>query len=83
MISGLLDSLVIDCHLCGKVFLQPLIIIHMMVDEAKGVLKLYLHSSLTDLSVVEPCLREPPNSCLVAIDADKTGDVEALDVDVK
>lgn len=55
----------------------------MMVDEAKGVLKLYLHSSLTDLSVVEPCLREPSYSCLVAIDADKTGDVEALDVDVK
>ena len=55
----------------------------MMVDEAKGVLKLYLHSSLTDLSVVEPCLREPPYSCLVAIDADKTRDVEALDVDVQ
>ena len=83
MITGLLDSLMIDSHLFGEVFLQPLVIIHMMVDEAKGVLKLYLHSSLTDLSVVEPCLREPPYSCLVAIDADKTWDVEALDVDVQ
>lgn len=55
----------------------------MVVDEAQGVLKLYLHGSLTDLTVVEPCLGEPSYSCLVTIDADETGNVEALDVDVK
>lgn len=73
----------IDCHLLGKVFLQPLVIIHMVVDETEGILKLYLHGCLTDLAVVEPCLGEPSDSCLVTIDADKTRDVKALDVDVQ
>lgn len=70
----------IDSHLLGEVFLQPFVIIHMVVDKTKGILKLYLHGSLTDLTIVEPCLGEPPYSCLVTIDADETRDVEALDV---
>lgn len=73
----------IDSHLLGEVFLQPFVIIHMVVNEAEGVLKLYLHGCLTDLSVVEPCFGEPSYSCLVAIDADETRYVKALDVDVQ
>lgn len=73
----------IDCHLLGEIFLQPLVIVHKIVDEAQGVLKLYLHGCLADLSVVEPCLGEPSDTCLVAIDADKSRYVEALDVDVQ
>lgn len=46
-------------------------------------MKLYLHGSLTDLTVVEPCLSEPSDSCLVTIDADETRDVKALDIDVQ
>lgn len=72
----------IDRHLLGEVFLQPFVIIHMVVDETEGILKLYLHGSLTDLTVVEPCLGKPSYSCLVTIDADETRNVEALDVDV-
>lgn len=53
------------------------------MNEAKGILKLYLRSSLTDLTVVEPCLGKPPYTCLVSIDADKTRNVEALDVNVE
>ena len=55
----------------------------MVVDETQGILKLYLHSSFAHLTVVEPCLGEPPDTGLVAIDADKTGDVEALDIDIQ
>ena len=55
----------------------------MIMDEAQGVLKLYLHSSFAYLTVVEPCLGEPAYSGLVTIDTDKTWNVEALDVDVK
>ena len=73
----------IDCHLLGEVFLQPFVIIHMVVDKTKGILKLYLHGSLTDLTIVEPCLGEPPYSCLVTIDADETRNVKALDVNVQ
>lgn len=73
----------IDSHLLGEVFLQPFVIVHMVVDKAECVLKLYLHGCLTDLTIVEPCLGEPPYSCLVTIDADETRDVEALDVDVQ
>ena len=73
----------INSHLFGEVFFQPFVIVHMVVDETEGVLKLYLHGCLTDLTVVEPCLGEPPYSCLVTIDADETRDVKALDVDVQ
>lgn len=73
----------IDSHLLGEVFLQPFVIVHMVVDETKGVLKLYLHGCLSDLTVVEPCLGEPSDSCLITIDADETRNVEALDVDVQ
>ena len=73
----------IDCHLLGKVFLQPLVIVHMVVDETEGILKLYLHGCLTDLTVVEPCLSEPSDSCLVTIDADETRDVKALNIYIK
>ena len=55
----------------------------MIMDETEGVLKLYLHGSLTDLSIVEPCFGEPSYSCLVTIDADETRNVKALDVDVQ
>ena len=73
----------IDSHLLGKVFLQPLVIVHMVVDETEGILKLYLHGCLTDLTVVEPCLSEPSDSCLVTIDADETRDVKALNIYIK
>ena len=73
----------IDCHLLGKVFLQPLVIIHMVMDETECVLKLNLHGSLTDLTVVEPSLGEPSDSCLVTIDADETRDVKALNIYIK
>lgn len=53
------------------------------MDETEGILKLYLHSRLADLTVVEPRLGEPPYARLVAIDADETRDVEALYVDVE
>ena len=73
----------IDSHLLGEVFLQPFVIIHMVVDKTKGILKLYLHGCLTDLTVIEPCFGVPSYSSLVTIDADETRDVKALDVDVQ
>ena len=55
----------------------------MVVDETQGILKLYLYGCFAHLTVVEPCFGEPPDTSLVAIDADKTGDVEALDVNIQ
>lgn len=73
----------IDSHLGGEVFLKPFVIVHMVVNEAEGILKLYLHGSLTDLTVVEPSLGEPSYTSLVAIDTDQTGNVEALNVNIE
>ena len=70
-------------HLLGEILLKPFIIIHMVVDKAKGILKLYLHCGFTNITVVEPCLGEPSDSCLVAIDADKTRNVKALDINIQ
>ena len=63
--------------------LQPLVLVYLVHDEKQSVLPGYLHAGLSVLPVVEPCLRPPPDSGLVGIDADDPRDVEALDNDVK
>ena len=70
----------IDRHLLGEILFEPFVAIHIAQYETQGVLKLYLHCRFAYLTVVEPCLREPPDTCLVSIDADKSRYVEALDV---
>lgn len=73
----------VDGHLCREILLKPFVIVNKLMNEAQGILKLYLYGCFACLTVVEPCLGEPSYSCLVTIDADKTRNVEALDVDVQ
>ena len=64
-------------------FLQPLILLHLIPDEEHSQLSCYLHACLTFLAVVEPCLCPPSDACLVGIDAHRPWYVEALHLDVK
>ena len=52
-------------------------------DEKEGAFPRYLHAGLTVLPVVEPGLGPPADARLVRIDADSTGDVEALYLDIE
>ena len=81
--ARLLDGVVVDLHLLGEVVLQPLVLLHLVVDEEESVLPRYLHAGLAVLPVVEPGLGPPADARLVRIDADSTGDVEALYLDLE
>ena len=83
MFTCLFDSLMIDCHLLWEILLKPFVIIHMVMNEAKGILKLDFHCCFAHLTVVEPSLGKPSYACLVTIDTDESRDIKTLDVNIK
>ena len=73
----------IDFHLLGIVFFQPLVLLTVVVDEAYGNLLLYLNGGLAAFAVVEPCLDPPSDARTVGIDADNPWNVKALHVNLQ
>ena len=59
LFSGLFDSLVIDLHLLRKVFLQPFILVYLVVDELYRNLNIDFNGGFTILTVVEPGFSPP------------------------
>ena len=83
LLPGLFDGIVIDFHLFREIFLQPFVLLDVVVDELDGQISFYLNSSFAFLAVVEPSLSPPSDSRLVGIDANQAWNVEALHIDVQ
>ena len=73
----------IDLHLLGKVFLQPLVFLYLVTDEHDGQLTADLHTGFTFLAVVEPSLSPPSDAGLVGENAYSPWNVEALHLNVQ
>lgn len=74
----------IDLHLLGIVFFKPFVFTFFVVpDEVKGYHSGDKDGTLTDASVIEPCLYPPLDSVPVRIDCYHSCDVEGLNVYIK
>lgn len=69
-------------HLCGVIFLKPLILICKVADEVDCNLALYFDCGLAALRIIEPCLGEPPYPKPVRIYAYHSGDIKTLYVNI-
>lgn len=83
MFFGLLDGIVIHFHLLGEILFEPFVLLDIVIDELDGHLTVYLNGCLSSLAVVEPGFRPPSDTRTVWVNADKTGDVKALHVEVQ
>jgi len=83
LLSGLLYRLVICLHLCGKVLFKHGILLYLVIPEAQRNLPADGYGCFTVPAVVEPCLCPPVDAALVAVYADKPGDVKALYINLK
>jgi len=70
-------------HLLWIVFLQPFILVALLIDKCYGCVSGYLYCTLTNPSVVEPCLYPPLYAVLIGIDSNLTLDIKGLNVDDK
>ena len=73
----------IDLHLLGKVFLQPLVFLYLVTDEHDGKLTAYLNTGFAFLAVVEPRLSPPSDTGLVGEYAYCPWNVEALNFNIQ
>ena len=80
LLPGLFDCIVIDFHLFREIFLQPFVLLDVVVDELDGQISFYLNSCFAFLAVVEPSLRPPSDSASVGIDTDQPRYIKALNV---
>ena len=83
MLPGLFDGVVIDFHLFREIFLQPFVLLDVVVDELDGQISFYFNGCFAFLAVVEPSLSPPSNSRLVGIDAHQPWNIKALHIDVQ
>lgn len=75
--------MVIYFHLLREIFFKPFVLFYVLVDEPDGSLSFYLYGGFSFFTVIEPGLSPPSDTALVGIDADKSGNIEALYVDVQ
>ena len=73
----------IGLHLLGEILFKHRIFLYLIMPEAQGNLLADLNSGLSVSPIVEPGFRPPVDATLIGIDTDKSGDIKALDVDVK
>ena len=83
LFSGLFQCLMKDFHLLREVFFKPGILFYLVSDELDCHCSGDFNGSFTFLATIEPCLSPPSDTALVGIDADKSGNIEALYVDVQ
>lgn len=72
-----------NLHLFGEIFLQPLILLDIVIDELDSLFSCYLNSTFTLAFSIEPCLSPPNNTILVWIDTNRSLYIETLDINIK
>lgn len=80
LLLGLLNGIVVGLHLSGEILLQPFVLLYFISPETEGIGKTDCYGCLSIGPVVEPCFCPPVDSSLVCINADKSRDIETLDV---